>query len=156
MQKGSVDLAIVWLRNSEVWYLASTFSVVTQCSMNSPGYAQKAQIWPISLNQSDTERRKISIPWPKSDQFWKWSGCISIQNFRLFPLYILREMPRNHKIWPLSLSKNSAKRRKINRLSLWTNQYWRWSGYISMQNFRPFHPCILQEMPGNHKFDPFH
>ena len=25
-----------------------------------------------------------------------------------------------------------------------------------MQNFRPFPPCVLQDMPGNPKFDPFH
>ena len=39
--------------------------------------------------------------------------------------------------------------RKINRARPKSNQCWRWSGYISMQDFRPFHPCILQEMPGN-------
>ena len=45
---------------------------------------------------------------------------------------------------------------KINRLWPWTNQFWRWSRYISMQNFRLFSPCGLQVMPGNPKFDPFH
>ena len=25
-----------------------------------------------------------------------------------------------------------------------------------MQNFRPFHPCVLWQMPGTPKFDPFH
>ena len=86
-------------------------------SMHSPGNAQKAQIWPVSLNQSDTERRKISIPWPKSNhQFWKWSGCISMQNFRLFPQCILREMTGNHKIWPVSLSKKVS---KLNKSTDW-------------------------------------
>ena len=28
-----------------------------------------------------------------------------------------------------------------------------WSGYSSTPYFRPFPPCILQEMPGNLKFD---
>ena len=59
-------------------------------------------------------------------------------------------------IWPVSLSQNSAKIRKINRLSPTINQVWRWSRYISAQNFRPFPPCVLREMPGNPKFDPFH
>ena len=45
---------------------------------------------------------------------------------------------------------------KINRPWPRTNQFWRWSRYISMQNFRPFPPCVLQEIPGNPKFDPFH
>ena len=30
-----------------------------------------------------------------------------------------------------------------------SNQFWRWSGYVSMQNFRLFPPCVLREMPGN-------
>ena len=45
---------------------------------------------------------------------------------------------------------------KINRPWPRTNHFWRWSGYISVLNFRPFPPCVLQEMPGNPKFDPFH
>ena len=45
---------------------------------------------------------------------------------------------------------------KINRLWPRTNQFRRWSRYISMQNFRPFPLCVLWEMPGNPKFDPFH
>ena len=31
----------------------------------------------------------------------------------------------------------------------------RWSGYISMPNFRPFLPYILQKMPRNPKFGQF-
>ena len=27
-----------------------------------------------------------------------------------------------------------------------SNQFWRWSGYISMPNFRPFLPCVLLRM----------
>ena len=63
---------------------------------------------------------------------------------------------RKPQIWPVSLSQNCAKIRKINRLWPQTNQFWRWSRYISMQNLRPFPPCIFLEMPGNPKFDPFH
>ena len=63
---------------------------------------------------------------------------------------------RKPQIWHVSLRQNSAKITKINRLWPKTNQFWRWSRYISMQNFRLFPPCILQEMPGNPKFDPFH
>ena len=63
---------------------------------------------------------------------------------------------RKPQIWPVSLSQNSAKIRKMNRPWPLTNQFWRWSRYISMQNFRPFPPCVPREMPGNPKFDPFH
>ena len=63
---------------------------------------------------------------------------------------------RKPQIWPVSLSQNSAKIRKINRPWPSTNQFWRWSRYISVQNCRPFPPCVLREMPGNPKFDPFH
>ena len=66
------------------------------------------------------------------------------------------ENARKPQIWPVSLSQNCAKIRKINRPWPQTNQFWRWSRYISMQNLRPFPPCILREMPGNPKFDPFH
>ena len=44
---------------------------------------------------------------------------------------------------------NDANRRKINRPWPKSNQFWRCSGYISMQNCRPLLPCVLQEMPGN-------
>ena len=57
---------------------------------------------------------------------------------------------------PVSLSQNSAKITKVNRPWPRTNQLWRWSRYISMQNFRPFPPCVLQDMPVNSKFDLFH
>ena len=35
------------------------------------------------------------------------------------------------------------------------SQFRRWSGYISMPNFMIFPLCILREMPGTPKFDPF-
>ena len=63
---------------------------------------------------------------------------------------------RKPQIWPVSLSQNSAKITKTNRLWPRTNQFWRWSRYISMHNFRPFLRCVLQEMPRNPKFDPSH
>ena len=60
------------------------------------------------------------------------------------------------KIWPVSLSHISVKIRKINKLWSWSNRFWRWSGYISMQNVRPFPQWVLQERVGNPRFDPFH
>ena len=59
-------------------------------------------------------------------------------------------------ILPVSLSQSSTKIRKIYRPLPRTNQFWKRSRYISVQNFRPFSPCVCQEMPGNPNFDPFH
>ena len=63
---------------------------------------------------------------------------------------------RNPQILHVTRSQNSTKIRTINRPWLWSIQFWRWSGYISMHNFRPIPPCVLREMPGTPKFDPFH
>ena len=53
-------------------------------------------------------------------------------------------------IWPVSLSQNSVKIRKINRPWPSTNHFWRCLRYISIQKFRPFIPCVLRQMSGNH------
>ena len=56
--------------------------------------------------------------------------------------------------WPVSLSQNGAKMRKINRPWTKFNKFWRLSGYISMSKFRPFLLCFLQKIPGSCKFWP--
>ena len=56
---------------------------------------------------------------------------------------------RKRQIWPISLSQNSTKIRQIYSLLLYSNLLWRWSRYITMQNFQPLPQCILWEMPGN-------
>ena len=81
-------------------------------SMHSPRNARKPQIWPVSLSQNSAKITKINRPWPWTNQFWRWSRYISVQNFRPFPSCVLRQMPGNPKIWPVSLSQNSAKIRK--------------------------------------------
>ena len=124
--------------------------------MHSPGNARKPQIWPVSLSQNSAKITKITRPWPRTNQFWRWSRYISMQNFRPFPPCVPLRNARKPQIWHVSLSQNSAKITKINRPCPRTNQFWRWSRYISVQNFRPFPPCVLKEMPGNPKFDTFH
>ena len=59
-------------------------------------------------------------------------------------------------IWPVLLSQRGTIMRKINGARPKSYQFWRWSGYISMQNSWPFSPCVLREMSGNPKFDLFH
>ena len=65
---------------------------------------------------------------------------------------------RKSQIKPVPLK--MRQKRKINRRWPQSNQCWRWSGYIIMPNNRPNNrpilPCVLQEMPGNLKCDPFH
>ena len=122
--------------------------------MRSPGNARKPQIWRVSLSQNSAKITKINRPWPRTNQFCRWSRYISIQNFR--PYMCSPGNARKPQIWPVSPSQNCAKIRKIDRPWPRTNQFWKWSRYISVQNFRSFPPCILWEMPGNPKFDPFH
>ena len=68
--------------------------------------------------------RKTNRAWPKCKQFPRYT---SMSNFRPFL-----------QIWPVVLNQNGAKKRKINRPWPKCNQFWRWYGYISMSNFRPF------------------
>ena len=124
--------------------------------MPSPGNARKPQIWPVSLSQNSAKITTINRPWPGTNQFWRWSRYISMQNFRPFLPMPSPGNARKPQIWPVSLSQNSAKITKINRLWPRTYQFWRWSRYISVQNVRPVSPCVLWEMPWNPKFDPFH
>ena len=58
--------------------------------MPSPGNAQKPQIWPLSLSQNRAKFRKINKPWPRTNQFWRWSRYIGVQNFRPFPTWVLQ------------------------------------------------------------------
>ena len=52
--------------------------------MCSQEIAWKLQIWPVSLSENAAKMRKIHRPWPKSNQFWTWSGHISMSNLRPF------------------------------------------------------------------------
>ena len=67
-----------------------------------------------------------------------------------------RKCPETPNLTRFTKSKLCQNHKNSNRPWPWTNQFWRWSRYISMQNFRTFPPCVLQEMPRNPKFDPFH
>ena len=53
-------------------------------------------------------------------------------------------------------SENGVKIRKINQMCSLSNRFWRWSGYISMQNVRSFRQWVLQEITRYPKFDAFH
>ena len=59
-------------------------------------------------------------------------------------------------IWPISLSENSVKIRNIKQMWSLSYSFWRWSGYTSMQNVRPFRQWVLQTMTRNPKFGAFH
>ena len=58
--------------------------------------------------------------------------------FEAIPLLCSQENAQKSQIWPVSLSQNAAKMRKINRQRAKSNQFSRWSGYINMSNFWSF------------------
>ena len=89
-------------------------------------------------------------PWPKFNQLWRWSGWISMPNFRPFLSCVFQKMPGNPIVWPVWLSQNAAKMRKINRAWPKCDQFWRWSRYFSIL------PMHFQENAANSKFDLFH
>ena len=66
-----------------------------------------------------------------------WRHCNEV-NFKPFLPCILRKITKNPKIWPVSLCQNAIKMKKINRWWPKSDQFWWWSGYISISNFRPF------------------
>ena len=78
-------------------------------SMRSPGNVQKPQIWPVSLSQNSAKITKINRPWPRTNQFRRWSRYMSVQNLRPYPPCVLQEMSGNPKFDPCQ---NSAKIRK--------------------------------------------
>ena len=71
----------------------------------------------------------------RANQFWKWSGNISMSNFQVF----YSECAENPPNWPASLSQIAPKMGQSNRPCPKPNQFCRWSGY-NMPNFKPFCP----------------
>ena len=63
---------------------------------------------------------------------------------QIFPTFS-RKCPETTNLAIFTIS-NGAKMGKINRPWLKSNQFWRWSGYISMPNLRPFLQCVLKKM----------
>ena len=66
-------------------------------------------------------------------------------SLRPFLPCVLKKMPKKSQIWPVSLSQNAAKMRKINRRWPKSNQFSRSSGYISMSNFRSFKVTAIKK-----------
>ena len=44
---------------------------------------QKPQIWTVSLSRNAAQMKKTKV-WPKSSQFWRLSGYITMPNVRPF------------------------------------------------------------------------
>ena len=69
---------------------------ISDCSLYAfSGKCPEITNWPVSPSQSDAKRRKINRPWLKCNQLGRSSRYISMQNSRLFPPSVLREMPQN-------------------------------------------------------------
>ena len=124
--------------------------------MHSQENAPKLQIWLVSLSQNTVQMRKINRTWPKYKQLKMQSGYICISNCKQFLPCILKKKCQKPEIWPVSLSQNDAKIRKIHRPWPKFIKFGKWSGYISMPKFRPFLPWVLQKMSGSCKFGLFH
>ena len=60
-----------------------------------PHNTWKSQIWPVSICQNGTKTRKMNRPWPRSSQFWRWSGYSRMPNFKPFFQYVLKKMSGN-------------------------------------------------------------
>ena len=69
---------------------------------------------------------------------------INKPNLRPFLPCVLKKMPGNRKFGLFHSVKNTTKMRKINRRWPKSNQFSRWSGYISMSNFWPFKVTAIQ------------
>ena len=114
-----------------------------QCQANLPTHcpenARQPKIWSVSLSQNAAKMRNINTPWPlpvlKVVRIHQHAKSHTIPPMRS------SENTWKPQFWPDPLSENAAKMRKINRLWLKSNQFWSWSGCISMSNFRQFLQC---------------
>ena len=103
----------------------------------------KNPIWPVSLF-------KITPKWKNQQTMTIIYSVLKVARIHLCAkVQAIPSMrsPGNARK-PVSPSQNSGKIKEINRPWPLTYQFWRWAGYISMQNFRPFPWCVLREMPG--------
>ena len=53
----------------------------------------------LTISQSCAKMRKISRPWPKSNEFLSWSGYISMPNFRPFTTFHFSKIGRSFRDW---------------------------------------------------------
>ena len=96
--------------------------------MHFPENSRKLRSWPVPPNQNATKMNKINRPFPKTNQFWRWSGNIRMPNFQPF-------LP-NPKLDLFHQVKTPPKWGKPYRPCRKSNQFSRWSGHISMSDFR--------------------
>ena len=132
-----ISLKIIFLRF--YWNLPGANELISdawQCRITAIGHAQNPTLANIqklwNWTELDAKHRKYASAPPST--------------------FTPRRSPDNAwrpQIWPVSQSQRGTIIRKINRARPKSDQFWRWSGYISMQSFRPFPPCVLQEMLGN-------
>ena len=111
--------------------------------MRSKENRRDPQSCPVSLSQNDTKITKINRQWTKSKQSWKWSGYFNMIFQAIPPLRSQENAPKSL-IKPVSLNQNATKMRKISKRRPKSNQCWRWSGYISMSNFRPLNVTAIK------------
>ena len=89
--------------------------------------------------------RNINRPQPKSIQYCRWAGYMSMPNFRIVLSCITHKMPRNPISDRLHKAKNSTKMWNINKPWSYPNQFWKCSGYISMPYLYHYFHALLQK-----------
>ena len=125
-----------WRQNEEYQYIVTKIQTVLEvvkihrqakcetipplCSQEN---ARKSQIRPFSQSQNTTKMRKINRWWPKSNQFSRWSGYISMSNFRPFKVTAIKRinltlMPPQRLSEKVQLQKKKKKMPKIQNCNL--------------------------------------
>ena len=133
------DIIMPWL-----WFL-----IVLQILLKTM-YNIQYKICLIPLSWNYAKIKETNRPWPKSIQFWKWSGHISKPNLMPFPQHILQKMPETLKFDLFHfLRQNCIKISKVNKPWPKSNQLWRWLEYTRMPNLKPFLSCFLKIISGN-------
>ena len=124
--------------------------------MCSPENARNPQLWLVSLTQNAAEMRKIQTDRHEiliSSEGGQYTSAHQISGHSSYASS--RKCQETTILACFAKSKRCQNEENTNRPWPKSNQFWRWSGYISMSNFRAFLPCVLQKMPGNHNFDLF-
>ena len=123
--------------------IRNPFSINRQNAMQSVGHKPPF----LLTSQNGTKKKKINRPWQKIRFVLEVDRIHQRSKFQAIPPLRCQQNARKPQIWPVIMSQNSAKMSNIN--GRWPEFYqaWRWSGYTSAPNFRPFLTWVITEMP---------
>ena len=96
----------------------SAWHIVGHSSHQFSRRCPETPIWSISLSQNGTNKTKINTPWTKSNQFWKWSGYISMPNFTPFLVLSLFHVPNG-----FTMKHETSARCRVSRIMKQSNWF---------------------------------